>query len=306
MRFVTLPAVAVSLMVALSCGSRDTQSVRIDPALLTLVPPDTIAMGGARIDQIKKTTVYSKYIAQRPFPAFDALRERLGIDAREDLWEVLAASDGKDTVLFARGRFSPQGIEPKLEKEGGRRTQYKGYTLVGNDEGAITFMNTSTAVAGPARAVQSVIDQRDSGANPPAALLDRTKQIPSGAQLWAVSSGAVSRLPPGVADEGNLANLGKVFRSLDGFSGWADLSSGFHLNASGTSATEQDAKKLHDAIRGLLGLARLNTPDGRTDLLRVYDRIDVSMEERTVKIEADLPMELVEKLAAAAGELHRR
>lgn len=49
----------------------------------------------------------------------------------------------------------------------------------------------------------------------------------------------------------------------------------------------------------------MNTPDGRSDLLQVYDQIDVSMEERTVKIEADLPLELVEKLAATAEEFRR-
>lgn len=245
MRSVTLPAVAVLLIVALGCGSRDTQSLRIDPVLLTLVPPDTIAMGGARIDQIKKTTVYSKYIAQRQFPAFDALRERLGIDAREDLWEVLAASDGKDTVLFARGRFSPQGIEPKLEKEGARRTQYKGYTLVGSDEAAITLIDTSTAVAGPSRIVQSVIDQRDSGAKPPAALLDRTKQIPSSAQLWAVSSGPSAGCRPGF-------RLGVTWRILEEYSALSTVSADGPISVPGLTLKHWAPAQRHRMPKGCM------------------------------------------------------
>jgi hypothetical protein len=60
--------------------------------------------------------------------------------------------------------------------------------------------------------------------------------------------------------------------------------------------TEKDATNIRDAVRGLVGLGRLNTPDNQPDLLKVWDGISVDQQSRSISIRADMPQELVDRL----------
>ena len=53
---------------------------------------------------------------------------------------------------------------------------------------------------------------------------------------------------------------------------------------------------MHDALRGLIGLARLSTNDNEIDLLRLWDAVSINQDEKAVHIKADLPADLTEKL----------
>ena len=93
---------AIALAVA---GCSKQQNVFIDPALATMVPPDTIFVAGIRVDALKKTPFWQEHISQRNLALFDRLRGETGLDPRSDVWELLAASDGKSTVVLARVGF---------------------------------------------------------------------------------------------------------------------------------------------------------------------------------------------------------
>jgi hypothetical protein len=95
--------VVTCLLVALAgCRPKPAPIVLVDPALAILVPPDAVLLAGVRMKQLRES----------------------GIDPRKDVWELLITSDGKDTVVMARGKFSELGMEPKLEREGVRRFAY--------------------------------------------------------------------------------------------------------------------------------------------------------------------------------------
>ena len=61
---------------------------------------------------------------------------------------------------MVRGKFSESGMEPRLEWEGSTRSSYKGYLMVTDENAAVTFMNSTTAVAGPPARVKEVIDSQ--------------------------------------------------------------------------------------------------------------------------------------------------
>jgi len=291
--------VLVSLAAA-GCRSADTGSVRVDPALAALVPDDAVFLAGVRMEAVRATPLYRKWVADKPRPLVDEFAKETGLDLRKDLWELLLASDGKDTLAMARGKFAPQGLEPRLQRGGARRMPYKGYTLIGDENAVVAFMNTTTAVAGPAKAIRSLIDQRNrSDRGTAKALLAKVNTIPAQNQIWAVSVGP-SALADKVPQSGNLANLGKILAMLETSTVAVDLRSGLNLVATGVCRTEQDARTLGDALRGLVGLARLSTPDNEPELLRAYDGIRIQQQQRSVRVEAQVPQDLLDKLLARA------
>jgi hypothetical protein len=75
-----------------------------------------------------------------------------------------------------------------------------------------------------------------------------------------------------------------------------DFSKGLNLTARLECRTENDARHVHDALRGAIGMARLSTPDNQPELLRVYDAIHVTLVNSRVDVNGDLPSEQVDRV----------
>lgn len=282
-------------MAALSCRSAEAPRSKIDPQLITMIPPDTVMLAGVRMDDVRPTPLYRKLVEQRRLPQVDAFAKETGFDPRKDVRELLVASDGKDTVLMARGNFNVRGFE------GVKKSSYRGYTLFTRTEqgveGGVALLDSATAVAGPLRVVKKAIDQFKSGNRDPApALVARAQAIPSSNQFWSVSSGLGNMIEGSVPLTGNAANIGKIFRPLENTTIVADLRKGLNGFATGLCKTEQDAKNLGDAARGLVGLARLSVPDNQPELLRLWDGVKVDQQQRTIRIDVAIPQELIDKV----------
>ncbi len=284
----SLLAVAVFAMFA--CRPAPPTSVRMDPALSTMVPSDTLMLAGIRVDQLRKTAFWEQFVAGRELPWLETFVKRTGLDPRRDLWEFLLVSNGKDMLIMARGKFSYMGLEPKLEIEGARRTAYKGYNIIGDDNVAVTFLNTSTALAGRPNVLRSMIDNRGRHAGPQKALADLIKTIPANNQVWAAGIGGFDRVP--VPQEGNLVNLGKLAALIQNGTAAADLSKGVHAVGHAQCLSEKEARTVESALKGFVGIARLSTPTNQPEMLRFYDGIQVSRQESSVRFNAEIPMEL--------------
>ena len=55
---------------------------------------------------------------------------------------------------------------------------------------------------------------------------------------------------------------------------------------------------MNDALRGIIGLARLTTKTGDSDLLRLYDAIEVRTDGNAVKIDAKIAPDMVPSMVA--------
>lgn len=274
-------------------------AVRVDPALAALVPADTAVLVGAKLDKLRETQVYQKHFAQMSFPRLDDFAKQTGLDPRKDVWELLFASDGKQSgVLMARGKFPTSELEPKLQQQGATRTAYKTYSLYGDERNAAFFMNASTALAGSTQALKAIIDSRDRpGAGIPPSLESQVKAVPGDAQFWAVFSGSMINLPFG--GDTNLGNMNQIIRAIETGRFSADLRNGFQFQANGNCSTDADAKKIHDLLKGLIGMGRLSTPDNQPDMLKVYDGIDVKQDGRAVNVAANVQQDIVDKFLGA-------
>jgi hypothetical protein len=275
--------------------SRDAGMVFVDPALLTLVPPGTTALAGIRVDTLTKTPLYQKRLAQSSLPGIGEFVEATGVDPRRDIWQVLAAMDGKSTVIMIRGKFSEGGIEPRLKIPGASRTSHKGYTITGSETFGVAFLNPTTAVAGRPEAVKAVLDNRErSGPSP--ALMGQLRTIPHATHMWVVLNGGFPLPRSGGAREGNWANIEKFAAGLQSLTASADFSNGLTVRLHGVATGEQEAKQLAAAMKGLIGLGRLSTPSDRPQLLRAFDALKVAQEGPQVRLDASLEEPLAEQL----------
>ena len=264
---------------------------RIDPALASLIPPDTILLAGARLDQLQKTSIYQKHLANRPVPFIDDFPKQIGLKVRrQDLWELLLISDGKQSIVLGRGKFSDEA-EPRIEIPGSTRFSYKGYNLVGDESQAVLLVSPSLIGFGPTAALRSMIDNKGKSNGPPANLADQIKVMPAESIFWAAYGGGVSKLP--FNTPGDMANLNKMFASLRSGSLYLDLRTGVNGLASGNCGSDQEAKSLYDALRGFAGLGRLAIPKDRPEMGKLLDGLRITQDGQIVNIHIEEPEELV-------------
>jgi len=289
----TLTFVLIALLSA--CSRPAPIGPKIDPALITLMPPDTVLAIGARVETILQTPTYQKHFAELNLGLVDDFARQTGMDPRKNLWELLFLSDGEHQVLLGRGRFGDQ-MEAKLERDGAVRMPYKGFDLIGTERLAVVFLNDTTAAVAGAPSLRALIDARPNAHGAPPAIAERLKDIPPEAQIWAVYTGSVTKvlreLPP---LQGNFANLNRLAASLQGLSGYIDLRAGISTQLHGVYATEADARTAHDALKAFVGFGRLSTPSDQPDLLRVYDGITVTQQVRDVRVTVAEPQDLADK-----------
>ena len=74
--------------------------------------------------------------------------------------------------------------------------------------------------------------------------------------------------------------LGNIVAFVSGLTVGVHADSGLHLTAEFTCVSEPGAKRVDDALRGGIGLARLSTRDNDDQMLRIYDAIHVDHQDR--------------------------
>lgn len=281
------------------CSRKPAMGVFVDPAFGTLVGPDTKLLAGIRLDKIRETPVYKKLGGQLDLDRrLNLFSRRTGLDPRKDLWQVLVTSNGEDTLVMARGRFSTAGdMEPKLEALGSQRTSYKDYTLIGTPQTSVVFINAGVAVAGTQEALKHLIDHRAEYKDIPPALLAQLATLPHEDQMWLADDGALSGLRAAGPDTTGVRSMMSNFvASIRTTTVGVHFDEGAQMNGAVDCVSEQGARRVHDALKGVIGIARLNTRDDQMQMLRLYDAVQVNQSGSHVAVSAQVPPDLVEPL----------
>jgi hypothetical protein len=300
-----LSAAALLLCVAGACAHRQTTGIFIDPAFKPLIPPDTKYMAGVRLDKIRDTLVYKRLNGRLDLDRrLDLFSERTGLDPRKDLWYVLAASNGTDTLVLARGRFTTGEMEPKLGSLGNTRTRYKDYTLIGTPQNSVVFINPGIAAAGTQAQLRRLIDHRGEWRDVPEALAERLKPMPLEDQIWAVSDSGLPSAPLGGTDSTGMKSMASNLLNYvkAGVAG-VHIDEGIDFKANIECVSEEGSRRVRDLVKGGVGLARLNTRDDQHELLKVFDTIDVKQNNDAVTVEARIAPDLVDPLLNMASSI---
>jgi hypothetical protein len=277
-----------------ACQPKQSASLHASPALEALVPADTVVVLGVNLTTLRDTTVYQKLQTRVPLPQLDSFAQQTGLDPRKDLSEILFASNGKNALLLVRGKFRLADLQARFKSKGVTPSNYKGHDLFGDDRGAVTFLDDSTAAAGTTADIHALIDQA-SARGLPLPLRDLLRTLPAGDQVYAALTGGVENLNLPLPSGGNLGNIMQALRSVQSATLGMDLSKGIDALAVVNCNTDRDAKFVHDLVRGLVGFGRLNTPDNQPDLLKLYDAIQVTQQQAQTKVTANVPQQLADK-----------
>lgn len=305
MRVYLQAGLAVALVALSGCKTSDSKGVALASSMERYIPADTVVLVGVRVDQLKTTPLYQKLMEGQRLGELDQFAKRTGLDPRRDLDEFVLASNGKKSVAIARGRIANRAaLEDAMVKEGASTQAFGKYNLVSNAGYAVVFVDDTIALAGEPESLKPLLDAEPARGDAKSAVLERVAAMQQARQVWAVAIGGFAPVP--LPETGNLANLNRVFQSLEDVAMTMDLKEGLHLNAAGTCNDEKNARQLHDLLRGLIGFGRLSTPSDRPDLLRLLDGIRVDHNNRNVKLDAQVPMELVDTLLAASEGKRRK
>ena len=276
------------------CHKESAHSIPVDAKLASFVPPDTSLLAGIDLDGLKASPFYRRHESELNVPQLNALPERLGLDPRRDVSAVLIAWQGNQPLVMAHGSFSAKEVEPNLAAAGGQSTHYRDQNLFGGGDDAVFFPSQNILIAGPVSALHSLID-RGSGGGIPAPVQTRLGNLPPDDQIWAVSTQGlpVDRIPMRSDVSSAFSNL---VRYVAGVNVGIGIDDGIHLQADLTCLSADGARQVHDALRGGIGMGRLMTKDDELDLLKLYDSIKVDQDQQAVRVHADLPAELSDRL----------
>ncbi len=302
MRF-TVGALLLAALMFCSCAGRLGTGVRLDDHLTRWVPPDTTLLAGADVQLLKASDFYKRHQAELNLPELDQLTRQTGVDLRRDLNTLLLPWNNGEPLLLAHGHFDAKVIKPHLLSAGAKPEHYQAQEIFSSGEQSLFFPADNVLAAGAASEIHALLNQKQLGV--PEALLKRIAQLPKTDQLWAVSSQGI------VLDK--MAIRGDIQSALANLTGYVtsyqagltfDAGAKVHVDLWCTSP--DDAKQIHDAIRGAIGFARLSARDDQLPLLKLYDAIQVSNDREEVHVRADLSSAAADQLVVLLSGLSRR
>jgi hypothetical protein len=266
---------------------------RIDNVLERMVPPASTGLVGAHMDQIKQTEIYKKMVAAQSLVQLDQFALETGFDPRRDVRDLLFVTTPQGAVMLARGNFH---LRSELLKNV-KKIRHGQYDIWGQGGSGFCILDSTLAAAGEIPALEVALDEWKSGTHTAAQpLLAHVASVNPQFELWGISTGSGNFLAehPPAANSG--LDFSRIFSGLQDYWFEADFSAGMRSEVHGTTRTEKDAVNLRDAVRGIVGLGRLNVPENQPDLLKVWDGITIDQQGRSVAIHADVTQDLIDKI----------
>lgn len=290
MRLLWLSILAAAL--CLPACKRAPAHARIDAAIGPLLPGDSAALAGLRLDRLRGSPFWQHFVEPRRIAALRIFEERTGLDPRRDLWEVVWALRGKSSLVFLRGKFGGMfGLEPRFDAPGVARRNYKGHYVFERGGYAVLFVQSGVAIAGRTPDVEAVIDARDrADAGPPEALIARVSNLPA-CDFWLVTcSGEALRNAAGPALP---LRTGPVFDSLLSAQLHASLSSRMAAEAAAEFRNEAEARQVRDGLSAALELLRLRPPEPRQAWIEAAQAASLRQDGNAVRLSLQLPLDTV-------------
>lgn len=313
MRRLPLVLVFLGLVLSLACKKREPDHARVDAALAPLLPSDTVALACVRLDRLKETPFYAKYVVGKRIKALEEFARTTGLDPRENIWELVLSTNGRASYVFIRGKFGGDfGFEPDFKAQGLVRSSYKGHYLIYLGDSGVVYMNSGAAVAGRVADLKKLVDGFDDPKRTtPEALLDLVGTLPGTSHIWAASlqpaaliqlaltPGPSGDAPTGMSNGGMSANLARMSRRVSQLTLWGGLSQGLDMHIMAVAGNANDAAELRDIFRAGIDLGRMSAKDSQPKMSKLYDGLSCAAEGATVRIEVKQPFDLLDSLMSS-------
>ncbi len=289
-----------------SCQRGGVIGVEVDPKLKGYIPPKTEALVGFNLEKVKQSEFYKRHEAQLDFSQLNQFSQRIGMDPRRDLSSFLVAWDGADTFAMGRGAFDSPQLEKRLRAANESSEKYGKVTLYGDGRNDIALLPKGIVVAGSPVLLKKALDENATGGGGvPEGLQLQLARINAGAQVWSITSGVISLDKLSLRSD-TASNLSNISDYISATAVGITLGSGMALDAHLTCISEEGSQRVNDALRGVIGLARLSTPDAQLDQLKIWDSIHVEKQGKEVHVTSELTPELADKMLKLIPSVSRR
>jgi len=296
------------------------QSVALaaDPSLLSLVMPDAKVIAGVRVDRAKNSP-FGMYVLthlQLDDPDFLKFVAATGFDPRRDVREVLVASnsleyDPSHWLVLAKGTFNPDRIEGLAQANGGTVVKHHGIGILsansGNGDlttvqGAIAFLDSSTAVMGDVAGVQAAIDRRRANAGISTKLAGKVQQVSTNYDFWFTTLVPLAEFAGAMPDP-NLSSAmkGSLLGGIQQTSGGVKFGQNVLLYAEAVTRSPEDAAALVDVVKFIAGLIQTNRQNDKTaaQVSTLLDALQTTTQGNVMTMSLAIPEATLEQMMSA-------
>lgn len=278
---------ALAAVLVLAGCRQVTPGIHVDEALARLAPADAPVVLGIDLKSLRKAPFYQKNAGAS------------GISIPTDMAPVVQVFQNSSSALAAIGAQRPVFMIQSGETRKSVESTLRSHGFAPNGNGLLTAPGGLTVGVSENGVVEAAVNGMppESGTKTglSESIRERMRTIASDDQIWFVSTQGV---PPSAIPR--TSDIGAALASLAGFinggQGGLMVDSGLHFQADLSCASDSGAKQVHDALRGFLALGRLTVKDDQTDLLHVYNAIQIDQHGSTVRVHADLSPELSQTL----------
>jgi hypothetical protein len=267
-----------------------------DPTLLNLVMPDAKVLAGVNVAQAK-TSPFGQYILGQISDAhggFNVAVAQLGFDPRQDLIEVLSASNGvaPSGLVMATGTFNVSAITTAAVTGGAAQETYNGVTILEDPKAThgVAFLNGSLVVAGDVAGVKAAISRHGSGTSLPIAVANQVKALSAADDAWFLCTVPPSSLAPqGALNLGvNKSAQQNVVLQIQAVNGGVKFGANVTFTAQAQADNAQDATNLVGMMQLMANMLQLQASQN-PQAAALGKALQVSASGSTVNISVSLP-----------------
>lgn len=329
----TLTALALSI-VALSVPTRADSGLASLESRLALIPENAAFVLAVDFESLRRSDLYDKYGKEKEdaleadHAPFRELIEETGLDPRKDVDTLIlgtSPSVGKTPLAAAgvvTGRFDTERIGAALKKEGAKIVKASGHAIylpikpgesdvAGKDTCpgfAITILGPHAVAFGTQASVTQLLDVNDHGGK---GFLDGAgnRELISGLDTQAQIVGIVrshdfsDKVQSALGQDGLPPAL-RTLKSVETVTFSLNLSDAVDVAARATCGKPEDAMLVHDAIKGMLAMAKLASQEDNRDLAGAIDLAQIQNDGNAVTFSIKVPADVIEKWHDTIEKLH--
>jgi hypothetical protein len=283
----------------------------VDPHLLGLVMPDANVLAGVNVASAKNTP-FGQYVLTQLAPKdqeFQKMAVLTGFDPRQDLIELLAASNGTvgshSGLALATGTFNTSAILAAATSAGAATENYKGATIISDPQSkgalsGIAFLGSTIAVAGDIADVKAAIDRQSAPSTINSNLAAEAKALSANQDAWVASIIGPPPLtaPSGAAGAGQSVIPTNALQQIVGGTAGVKFGTNVVVTAQAQADNAQDATNLAGMLQLLANMAKMQS-DKSPQAAALANALTVSASGTMVNITFSLPEDQLQQLASS-------
>ena len=300
-----VPFLGLIFLVLSACTQHIVPGVEVDARLKSYILPHSKVLAGVNFEKLKQADFFKRHQSDFELPQLNQLPAEIGMDPRRDLQSFLLAWNGTDTLALTRGDYSPEQLEHKLASAS-KPESFNNFTLYGDGKRDVVFLPKGVALVGSALLLKKALNENAAGSTGiPEDLQTSLQRLNKSAQIWEVSTGVIPLNQFSLRTDAASA-LSNIADYINGTTIGITIGNGVNFDAQVSCISEEGAQRVHDALKGVIGLARLSTHDDQLDQLKIWDSIKVNKQAKEVHVVADFPPDLADKMLVLSKGLTSR